>query len=272
MRKMGSVPIFLSVAAVFAACFLGALFFLQERLIFFPQPLSDAQRTAIKQRFPTVREVFLQAETQKIHAWHVPAGPGAPLVLYFGGNAEEVSWMIPEALRRTPSMAWLLVSYRGYGASEGAPSEAAIAADALRWYDYAANELKPSRIAVFGRSLGSGPAVFLASEKSVDSVILVTPFDSLIEVAKRHYPYLPVRLMLRHQFDSIGRARRIQAPLLCIAAARDEIIPSAHARKLYDAWGGQKQWVELEEAGHNTTDSHPFFWQNVVSFLTRAPS
>src|SRR5256714_14674811 len=153
-----------------------------------------------------------------------------------------------------------MLNYRGYGASEGSPSEAAISADALQWYDYAASELKPSSIAVFGRSLGSGPAVFLASEKNISKVVLVTPFDSLIEVAKRHYPFLPVTLMLRHQFDSIGRAPKISAPLLCLAAARDEVIPSAHARKLHDAWGGPKRWIELAGAGHNRTDGLPAFW------------
>ncbi len=260
----------ISIAAILAiavVAFPALIYLLQERLIFFPQPLSEPQRAAIRQRFPAVQEVLLQSENQKIHAWHVPAGPGAPLVIYFGGNAEDVSWMIPDAAARVPGVSWLLVNYRGYGASEGSPSEATISADALQWYDYAAKELKPASIAVFGRSLGSGPAVFLASQKNISKVVLVTPFDSLIEVAKRHYPFLPVSLMLRHQFDSIGRAPKIAAPLLCLAASRDEVIPSAHARKLFDAWGGAKRWVLLEEAGHNTTDSHPLFWQNVVSFL-----
>ncbi len=246
------------------------LYLLQERLIFFPQPLSAPQRAAIKQRFPLVREIFLQPEGQKIHAWHVPAASGAPLVIYFGGNAEEVSWMIPEAMARTPGVAWLLVDYRGYGGSEGSPSEGTISSDALQWYDYAASELRPSAIDVFGRSLGSGAAVFLASQRQTSHVVLVTPFDSLIEVAKRHYPFLPVRLMLRHQFDSIGRAPGIGAPLLCLAAARDEVIPSSHARKLYDAWGGAKRWALLEEAGHNSTDSHPLFWQAVTDFLVKS--
>lgn len=248
-----------------------AVYLLQERLIFFPQPLSDAERAAIAQRFPAVRQaVLVSPDGKRIHAWYVPAAAGAPLVIYFGGNAESVAWMISEVAAHAPGVAWLLVDYRGYGGSEGSPSEASITADALQWYDYAAAELKPARIAAFGRSLGSGAAVFLASRRTVSQVILVTPYDSLVEVAKRHYPFLPVRLMLRHPFDSRGRASAITAPLLCIAAQRDEVIPPAHARRLYDAWGGPKRWVELEEAGHNTTDSHPLFWQNVASFLGKA--
>lgn len=245
-----------------------AVYFLQERLIFFPQPLSDAQRTQIEQHFPGVKQVFIRSpDGKKLQGWYISGAAGAPLVLYFGGNAEDVAWMIPQVAENVPGTAWLLVSYRGYGGSEGSPSEVSIAADALQWYDYAVSELKPARVSVFGRSLGSGAAVFLAAQRNISQVILVTPFDSLVEVARRHYPYLPVSLMLKHRFDSIGRAPKISAPLLCLAAQRDEIIPPSHARKLYDAWAGPKRWVELEEAGHNTTDSHPLFWQNVASFL-----
>ncbi len=262
-----------TIAAMLALVVIGvplALFFLQERLIFFPQPLSDPQRAEIQRRYPATKEIVLEAKDgARIQAWHVSAAEGAPLVLYFGGNAEEVSWMIPDAATRVPGVAWLLVSYRGYGGSEGSPSETTISADALQWYDYAAQELKAKDIYVFGRSLGSGPAVLIASERRVAGAVLVTPFDSLVEVAKRHYPFLPVRLMLRHQFDSIDRAPKIAAPLLCLAAARDEVIPSAHARKLYDAWGGEKRWIELEGAGHNSTDGTPAFWPGIRAFLQK---
>ena len=199
-----------ATAALAAGGFLLLMYAFQERLIFFPQPLSEPQRAAIQKRSPSTNEILLQArDGTRIHAWHVPAAsPGAPLVLYFGGNAEEVSWMIQEAASQVPGIAWLLVSYRGYGGSEGSPSEATISSDALQWYEHATQVLKAKQVYVFGRSLGSGPAVLVASERPVAGAVLVTPFDSLIEVAKRHYPFLPVRLMLRHQFDSIGRARR----------------------------------------------------------------
>jgi uncharacterized protein len=249
-----------------------ALFLLQDSLIFFPRPLSEAQRAGIVRQFPFASEIVLRSgDGKQIHAWHVAARPGAPLVLYFGGNAEDVSWMIPEARRRTPELAWLLVNYRGYGGSEGSPSEETISADALQWYDHASAHLKPRAVSVFGRSLGSGAAVVVASQRRVDAVVLVTPFDSLVEVARRHYPFLPVSLMLRHRFDSLEHAPKISAPLLCIAAQRDEIIPSSHARRLYDAWGGEKRWIELEGAGHNSTDGIPAFWQSIGAFLKQSP-
>lgn len=258
-----AIAILLAVAVAFPLL----MYLAQDRLLFHPQPLGDAQRAALQGRFPDVEQVVLQGDGGRLHAWHVKGEPGKPLVLYFGGNAEEVSWMIEDARSRVPGVGWLLVSYRGYGGSEGAPSEAAITADALRWYDHAAKGLAASKIVVFGRSLGSGAAVFLAAERKVGGVVLVTPFDSLVEVAKHHYPYLPVRMMLRHPFDSVGRAPAIRAPLLCIAASRDEVIPVEHARRLYDAWGGAKQWVELPGANHNSTDGMPAFWQSIGAFL-----
>ena len=238
------------------------MFLVQDRLLFFPQPLAAAQRADIAKR-TGAKEVVLDAEGARIHAWHVP---GDPLILYFGGNAEEVSWMLQER-GRVPGAGWLLVSYRGYGGSDGAPSAGNISADALRWYDHAAGALGAKRIVVFGRSLGSGAAVHVAAHRRVDKVILATPFDSLAAVAKRHYPWLPVDLLLRHRFEPADLAPRVGAPLLCIAAGRDEVIPPAHAKRLFDAWGGPKRWIELEGAGHNSTDGMPAFWNGIHGFL-----
>lgn len=245
------------------------MYLMQDQLLFHPQPLGENSRIEIGKRFPDVQEIVLEADGNKLQAWYVKGLPAKPLVIYFGGNAEEVSWMIEDARRRVPGVGWLLVSYRGYGGSEGSPSEATISADALRWYDHAVKELGATNVIAFGRSLGSGPAVFLASERKISSVVLVSPFDSLVEVAKHHYPFLPVRLMLRHPFDSAGLAPKLTPPLLCIAATRDRVIPAVHARRLFDAWGGPKQWLELEGADHNDTDGMPAFWPAISAFLQR---
>ncbi len=251
-----------SVLAIVAMVVVGVpllMFLAQDRLLFFPQPLTEAQRARVGEK-----EILLDAEGARLQAWHIP---GEPLILYFGGNAEEVSWMLREARTRTPGAGWLLVNYRGYGGSEGAPSAQNISADALRWYDHAVGALQAKEIVVFGRSLGSGAAVHVAAERKVAKVILVTPFDSLSAVAKNHYPWLPVDWMLRHRFEPAAAAPRIEAPLLCIAAARDEIIPPAHAKRLFDAWRGPKRWIELEGAGHNSTDGMPAFWPGIHAFL-----
>jgi uncharacterized protein len=251
------------------------LYFLQDRLIFHPQRLDDARRASIAARFTAAKDVFIASpDGTRLHAWHVAADPGAPLLLYFGGNAEEVSGML-EAVgdprhNSTPGVAWLLTDYRGYGASGGKPSAKALIEDAKAWYDYAARMTgtDAARIFVFGRSLGSGVAVPLAAERRLAGVILVAPYDSLAAVAAHYYPYLPVKWMLRHSFDSIALAPRLEAPLFCVIAGGDEVIPPAHAERLFQAWSGPKRKLVLAGAPHNGTDSAPEFWPAIRRFVS----
>jgi len=254
------------IALIFLIGFPLLMYFAQDSLIFHPQPLDESRRAALA-RTPAVESLFIHgADGTRLHAWHVK---GDPLIIYFGGNAEEVSWMMDDAAKRTPGVGWLLVDYRGYGSSGGSPSEKALVADALAWFDKVSPESKT--IFAFGRSLGSGVAVQLAAERPVTGMILVAPFDSLVSVGKRHYPFLPVDWMLKHRFDSVALAPKMKAPLLCIVASHDDIIPPEHAKRLYDAWGGPKRWVGLEGAGHNSTDDAVNYWPSIARFLTEKP-
>ncbi len=267
----GLLATILKAAAAVAVALPLVVYLAQDSLIFFRQPLPESRRTDIAKRFPAVREVFLQArDGTRLHAWHAQGASSspAPLVIYFGGNAEETSWL-PEELGNAPGASWLVTSYRGYGLSEGSPGETALVSDALQWFDHALTlpGVDPKRIHVFGRSLGSGVAVALAAERPVAGVVLATPYDSLAAVAKRHYRYLPVDLLLRHRFDSLARAPRLRQPLLCLVAERDEVIPPAHAERLSAAWGGAKQGLLLRGAGHNDTDGDPAFWPAIRKFL-----
>jgi len=244
-----------------------AVYFLQDSLIFFRQPLAESRRAALA-RQADVAEVWLSAnDGTRVHAWHLKAGPA--LVLYFGGNAEEVSWMLEPARAATPGVSWLLLDYRGYGRSEGAPSQKALIGDARSLYDHAAKlpGVDAKRIYAFGRSLGSGVAIALAAERPLQGLILSTPYDSLRAVAQHHYWYLPVRWLLKHPFDSLALAPSLRAPLLSLIAGRDDVIPPAHAERLYAAWGGPKRRVLLAGATHNTTDEDPAFWASIRAFL-----
>jgi pimeloyl-ACP methyl ester carboxylesterase len=258
----------LLAAGTAVAAFPAYLFFSQERLLFFPQPLAaGGPRLA-----PGVEEVELAADDgTRLHGWFarpVDAAARAPLVIYFGGNAEEVSWMLDWA-PRMPGHALLAINYRGYGRSEGRPGERELFADALAVHRYALSrpDVDPESIHAFGRSLGSGVAVHLAAERTLAGVVLVTPFDSIVAVAQSLYPFLPVRLMLRHPFDSLARAPSIRAPLLTIAAGRDRVVPPAHAARLHAAWGGPKHWRELADATHDDVVRHAAFWPEVRAFL-----
>jgi len=128
-------------------------------------------------------------------------------------------------------------------------------------------DFDPARIVAIGRSLGSGVAVYLAAERPLAGVILVTPYDSLRAVAQRHYPFAPVGLLLRHNFDSIMRAPRIRAPVLMLAAGRDSVVPIGHARALFSKWAGPGTWREFADAGHNDLDSDPEYWNAIAAFL-----
>ncbi len=248
----------------------------QDALIFYRQPLPEGRRAEIARRYPAVEELKLAAaDGTRVHAWLVkPQGAApAPLVIYFGGNAEEVTWMLDSIgdpqRGMTPGVGWLLGVYRGYGDSGGSPSEQALIADALALHDHAARLpwVDRERIFTFGRSLGSGVSVALAAARPLRAVILVAPFESLAAVAKRYYWYLPVDWMLRHRFDSILLAPRMKQPLLCFIADRDEVIPPVHAERLFEAWGGPKRKVRLAGAGHNETDDMPAFWPTLRGFL-----
>ena len=247
-----------------AACVLLLAWLLQERMIFFPQQL--VQRPA---RAGAEEVMITSADGTILRGWLVRGeGSPAPLVIYFGGNAEEVSWLTGLA-DQFAGWSLLLVNYRGYGESEGRPGEKELTADALAVYDYAKRrkDVNPDRIVAVGRSLGSGVATYLAAERPLRGVILVSPYDSLVEVGRRHYPFLPISLMLRHRFDSIARAPRIDTPLLCLVAADDRVIPTPHSRALFAAWRGEKTWQEVANADHDSIAGEPEYWRSIAMFL-----
>jgi pimeloyl-ACP methyl ester carboxylesterase len=253
---------------------LSALLYMgQDQLIFFRQPAPSAPPHAADLAISEV--VIATGDGLSLRGWVARPATAAskrlPLAIYFGGNAEEVSHMVALA-SRFPGWSLLAVNYRGYGGNAGAPSERALCADALSVYDWVANRsfVNPTRIAAIGRSLGSGVAVYLAAERPLASLVLVTPFDSFRAVAQHHYPYLPVSFLLKHPFDSIGRAPRISTPLLVLAAQRDNIVPPEHARALFAHWLGPKTWREFADAGHNDLDANPGYWEAIAAFLADA--
>ena len=239
----------------------------QERLIFFPQPLTDTTH------LPAHAKPFdLVAPDGTRLAGFELAGrvQPAPVVLYFGGNAEEVSRTLADA--RWPRD-WTIVgiNYRGYGRSEGSPGERALIGDALALYDAVAAraDIDRTRIVVAGRSLGSGVAARVASERPVAGAVLVSPYDSLVEVGRSHYPWLPVSWLLRHRFDSLSAVKKAQAPLLTIVGSGDSIIPPSRSRLLHDAWPGPKEWTEIRGAGHNDLGASAAYWTAIGDFLAR---
>ena len=186
--------------------------------------------------------------------------PGPRALVYFGGNAEAVAFALPELAEAFPEHSLYLLHYRGYGASSGSPSEAVLYADALALFDRVSGQ--HHEVVVVGRSLGSAVAVRLASLRPVASLVLVTPFDSLMRVAERHYRLLPVRWLLKDRFEAWRDAPRVSAPTLLIVAERDEIAPRAHAEALLGQFQpGIARLEVVPGAGHNSISAHRRYWE-----------
>jgi len=252
------------------------LYLLQEQLIFLTSPLADGDRHAAG-LLPDTTEIRITAyDGTRLHGWlRHPAREkeARGLVIYFGGNAEEVSGQMHDASMLEP-WSFAAVNYRGFGLSEGRPSEEALTADALAIHGWLAKreDIDPDRIVVFGRSLGSGVAVQLAAHRPVRAVVLVSPFDSLRRIARKQYPIVPVSLLLKHPFDSLAHAADIKAPLLVIAGERDGLIPPEYSRRLHDVWAGPKQWVLFSGADHNDIHTHSEYWPAIRAFLASVGS
>jgi pimeloyl-ACP methyl ester carboxylesterase len=233
-------------AVVLYAALCGALYVFQRSLIYFPQPRFNEDGT-------TLMTLHVGARTTLVST-RPTTGPDA--LIYFGGNAEDVSLSMPDFTRAFPNSAIYLLHYPGYGGSSGKPSEAAIFADALALFDQVHAEHQS--IVVIGRSLGSGVAVRVASVRPVARLVLVTPYDSLQNVAAHHYPYFPVRWVLRDKFESCRYAPQVVAPTRIIVAEKDEIIPRASTDRLRTCFGnGSVSYVVVAGADHNTISDSP---------------
>jgi pimeloyl-ACP methyl ester carboxylesterase len=245
------------------------LYVQQDKLLFFPRP-NDA---ALTREWADRRVEIRTPETTLVGWW---ARGGAPesgiVILYFGGNAEDVLYTASTAERLAAERV-LLVNYRGYGSTAGKPSQAALFADALALYEHVrASGVSPNRIVAMGRSLGSSVATMLAANRPLRGVVLITPFDSLAEVAARHYRWFPVRTLLRHPFPSVEFARRTNVPALLLAAEGDFIVPPAHAQRLSEAWAGPHRLVMLDAVGHNDIEQHADYYDAINAFLREADS
>ena len=201
-----------------------------------------------------------------LRGWRLNPGKSRALI-YFGGNAERLEVSREEFRRLFPERTIYLLSYRGYGASEGQPDEPALLGDALALYDDVQARHPRADIAVIGRSLGSGVASYVASQRPVEKLVLVTPFDSLAEVAQAHYPMFPVRLLMRDRYPSTEYLPRYAGPLLVLRGGRDEVIPPANTDRLLATLTRKPQIVDFPRAGHNDISQDPGYAEALRDFL-----
>lgn len=262
IRTMLIQLLLLAAAAFLVLCVL--LYWRQDRLIFHPAP-NDPQLWQ-RQR---VHRVEIPTPHARLEGWWIdnPGAAGRAVLVYFGGNGEDVLFTAGTAGRFAAS-SLLVVNYRGYGGTQGRPSQAAFYEDAQAIYDYVIQRgVPPERIVVMGRSLGSGVASMLAGKHVLGGAILVTPFDSLLNVAAGHYRFFPVKYLLRHPFPSVDWARQSKTPVLIISAEHDLTVPAVHAQRLFDAWAAPKQIHQLPGTGHGDIEQHPDYYPLINAFL-----
>ncbi len=258
--------------AVAAAALLWAGMNFEETFLYFP-----TRALAGSPRDHGLEAEDLQPEAEdgvRLFGWWI-RGEGKRAVLFFHGNAGNAADRLDRAriLHDRFGLDIFLVDYRGYGGSAGSPSEAGLARDARAVYLAATSRgFPPERIVAFGESLGSAVAVGLAAERPCGGVILETPFLSIREMARRHYPFVPA-VFIRTRFDNGARIGAIAVPKLFLIAERDEIVPPEQGRRLFELAPPPKTLYVIPEAGHNDTylTGGEAYWKAIGEFLASLP-
>ncbi len=235
----------------------GWLYVKQRSLLYFPTPAAaDVQAQTFE----------LQSDGLLLKGWVINPGQQRALI-YFGGNGEAVEYNVEVFKKTLPNVSVYLLPYRSYSGNPGEVTEANLYSDALKLHDQI--KTHHSSINVMGRSLGSGVATYLASQRKIDKLILVTPFDSIVNVAQEKYPIFPVGLLLKDRYESWRRAQVIQSNVLVMIAGMDEIIPRANTENLLRHFKQKPKIIAFENAGHNTLSDTSEYDRTVSEFIGR---
>lgn len=255
----------MSLAAVLSLAYLGVcglLWATQEKLLFYPRAL------AYPPTHPAAESAEVERPDALLRGWVVNPEEGGPIIVYFGGNAEEVSVNIGDfaKLRATT----VLINYRGYGESTGKPSERHLVGDAVAVSAWARERFPDRPLVLFGSSLGTGIAVLAAAQVDPEAAILLSPYRSIARIAQKHFRVFPVRWMLRHPFraESVVGA---MPPTLVIASSVDQIVPYEESREMVRAMRAVDDGSPVEfrtvDAPHVWIRDSPELWDAVDDYL-----
>ena len=236
---------------VLIALYFGALiyiYFTQDSKIFNQRFIEKKEPIKLKNiehiTFEVVKGVVLDGLHKKVD--------NSPFVIYFGGNADDATRIV----LHVKGFEIVVFNYRGFVNSDGKPSEKAIFSDALKIFDkYGKNK----EVFVIGRSLGAGAAAYVASKRDVKGLILITPYDSIVSIAKRMYPYFPIEILSKHKFELIKYMEDVKAKVGLIEVEDDNVIPKYHFDKLKENVSNLALHVELKNITHGDVLQHPDF-------------
>jgi len=259
LRSVGRVA---RVAAIFYLGVLLAMTFLENMLVYPVPPLSRGDWHPAGLEFVDVH--FSSADGTKLHGWFVERPHSERAILYCHGNGENVGMnaeVVAELSEQLDASVFIF-DYRGYGHSEGKPSEAGCVADALAAQRWLAERVGKStaEVVVMGRSIGGAIATAVASRQGAQALVLVNAFSRLTDVASHHYRWLPVRWLMKNRFDAVDQIRDYQGPVFQSHGAADWIVPITLGRQLFAAAPtAQKQFVEYPDLGHNDPEPRKYY-------------
>ncbi len=255
--------------------FVGGMYLLQPAMVFLPSP--DLEQTPADWGL-AYEEVWLRAEDGvRLHAWYLPRSAAGPTLLFFHGNAGNISHRRASLeIFHDLGLNVLILDYRGYGRSEGRPSEQGLYRDARAAWDHLLGErgLAPREIVVFGRSLGGAVAANLAAgvpdEAQPGALILESTFSSARDMARALYPVLGSLMVMRFQLDTRARVAEVRCPVLVLHSPDDEIVPYAQGREVFEAANPPKAFQALV-GDHNGgfLMSQPGYQRGLADFLVR---
>ncbi len=278
-----SPPVFIATlvlaVAIGLALVLSIVMIFEKKLIYFPDRYLEATPAELGLDFEELE--LSTSDGVRIHGWYLPAPgeAGRQAVLICHGNAGNVSHRLERAphfqLRLGADV--LLFDYRGYGRSSGRPDEEGTYRDARAAYQYLTGirRMDPSRIILFGESLGAAVAMQLATEVPAKALVLEAPFTSIAEMAREVYPFLPsvVTSRVQTRYDNLGKVKAIEIPLLVVHGTSDAVVPLSHGRKLFEAAGEPKRFLAVEGAQH--CDTHAVggeaYWRAWMEILDQEP-
>lgn len=257
----------LAALALAYACFTGFLYLAQERLIFTG---AKPNHLLYHQLCGCSRDLI--NEGIRLQGWKIPGNSKTSdaVIIFFGGNAQDVGGMVT-TLTRLPAKSVYFFNYRGYGLSEGKPSEAALYRDALFIFDTVQNQNPGKSVSVIGQSLGSAIAGYVAAQREVKKLVLITPISSIKDMVRFRYKNLFPTPLVKHDFQLYQYAKSIRCDTLVIIAEQDTIVPHAFSLKTCHSLPGQKTLLTVEKTDHNTIFSQDITVSSVKRFLEGDP-
>ncbi len=267
MRKLKKPLILIFIVANLYAILCGGLYFFQESLIFHPSQLTQEYEFEFQNAF---EEVYLDIEdNQYLHGIHFPAENPKGAILYYHGNAGDVQrWGEITSFFVEKGYSVIVMDYRQYGKSGGKLSETALYEDSLKWYAFAKGKYPTTPLHIYGRSLGTTFATYVASKYPAEQLILETPFYSIENEAKSRFPILPLKYLLKYKFPTYSFINEVKMPISFIHGTADDVVNIDHGKRLFEhAKQKARNFILVPDGGHNNLIQFPEYLDGINMLL-----